>query len=108
MELQICRKTIDEVNKFFEVRSENDIDLHVEQLRKKGKILIKDPSLSSLGTFKEEILEELGNWKYNDLEDMVCRFQLTYDEIIDLLDLKYIPTKRKGHSINRGIYDLPI
>ena len=49
-------------------------------------------SLSSLGMFKDEILEQLKNVKYNDLEDMVYRFQLTYDEIIDILDLKYIPT----------------
>ena len=30
--------------------------------------------------------------------------QLTYDEIMDLLDLKYIPTKRTGYSSNPGIY----
>ena len=32
--------------------------------------------------------------KYRHLEDMVYRLQLTYDEIIDILDLKYIPTKK--------------
>ena len=36
---------------------------------------------------------------------MVYRFQLTYDEIIDILDLKYIPTKRMGYSIEPNIYD---
>ena len=35
---------------------------------------------------------------------MVYRFQLTYDEIIDILDLKCIPTKRTGYSLNPGIY----
>ena len=30
--------------------------------------------------------------------------QLTYDEIIDLLDLKFIPTKRTGYFLNPGIY----
>ena len=35
--------------------------------------------------------------------DLVYRFQLTYDEIIDLLDLKYIPTKRTSYSSNLGI-----
>ena len=49
---------------------------------------MKDYSLSSLGTFKNEILEELKKSEYNDLEDMVKRYQLTFDEIIDLLDLK--------------------
>ena len=56
--------------------------------------------------FKHEILEELKNLKYNDLEDLVYRFRLTYNEIIDILDLKYIPTKRIGHSLNPGIYEV--
>ena len=43
---------------------------------------------------------------HNDLEDLVYRFQLTYDEIIDKLDLKYTPTKRTGHFLNPGIYEL--
>ena len=32
--------------------------------------------------------------------------QLTYDEIIDILDLKYIPTKRTGYSLNPDIYEM--
>ena len=29
--------------------------------------------------------------------------QLTYDEIIDVLDLKYIPSKRTGYSIEHNV-----
>ena len=54
--------------------------------------------------FKDEILEEIKKVKYNDLEDLVYRFQLPYDEIIDILDLKYIPTKRIGYSLKPNIY----
>ena len=32
--------------------------------------------------------------------------QLTYDEIIDVLDVKYIPTKRTGYSLNPSIYEV--
>ena len=32
--------------------------------------------------------------------------QITYDEIIDVLDLKYISTKRIGYSLNPGIYEI--
>ena len=32
--------------------------------------------------------------------------QLTYDEIVDILDLKYIPTKRTDYSLNSGIYEV--
>ena len=56
-------------------------------------ILIKDYSLSSLRKFKNEILEDSEKAKYNDLEDVVYRFQLTYDEIIVILDLKFNPKK---------------
>ena len=55
---------------------------------------------------KSEILEELKNVKYNDLDDLLYGFQLTNDENIDLLDLKFITTKRTGHSLNPGIYDV--
>ena len=47
----------------------------------------------------------LKNAKKIDLEEMVFRRQLTCDEIIDMLDLKYIPTKRTEHSIHPGIYE---
>ena len=32
--------------------------------------------------------------------------KLTHDEIIDILDFKYIPTKRRGYSLNPGIYEI--
>ena len=75
-------------------------------LAKKRLILLNDYSLSSLGTFKNEILEELKNVKYNDLEGLVYRFQLTYDKIIDILDLKYIVGSTKRYSLPPGIYKI--
>ena len=99
-------ETINELNKLLELRSQNGIELNVEQVRKKGLILLNDYSLSSLDMFKDEILEDLKNAKYNDLEDMVYRFRLTYDEIMDILDLKYISTKRMGYSIEPNIYNV--
>ena len=32
--------------------------------------------------------------------------KLTYDEIMDLLDLNYIPTKRTGYALTPGIYEI--
>ena len=55
---------------------------------------------------KNEILEELRNVKYNDLEDLVYRMRLTYNENILILDLEYIPTKNIGYSLNPGIYEV--
>ena len=99
-------ETINELNKLLELRSQNGIELNVEQVRKKGLILINDYSLSSLDMFKDEILEDLKNAKYNDLEDLVYRFRLTYDEIMDKLDLKYISTERMGYTIEPNIYNV--
>ena len=101
-----AEKTIDQLNKLLELRS---LGLHVKEVRKRGKkikIGDKEYKSSDFDTQKSEIFEEIKNVKYNDLEDLVYRFQLTYDEIKDILDLKYIPTKRTGYSPNPGIYDV--
>ena len=44
--------------------------------------------------------------KYNVLRDLIYRMQLTYNEIIDILDLEYIPTKGIGFSLNRNIFNV--
>ena len=99
-------KTIDELNKLVELKS---LELHVKEVRKRGnQIKIGDNAykLSDFDTQKNEILEELRNVKYNDLEDLVYRMQLTYDENIDISDLKDIPTKRIGYSLKPNIYQI--
>ena len=101
-----AEKNIDELNKLLELRS---FELHVEEVRKRGntiKIGEIEYKLSDFDTKKIEIIEELRNVKYNDLEDLVYRMQLTYDEIVDVLDLNYISTKRTGYSLNPGIYEV--
>ena len=44
--------------------------------------------------------------KYNDLEGLVYRMQLTYDEVINILRRKYNPTKRTCYSLNPSIYEV--
>ena len=105
-ETEFAEKFINDLNKLLELKS---LELHVEEVRKRGnKIKVGDNEyeLSVCDTQKNEILGELRKVKYNDLEDLVYRMQLTYDEIIDVLDLKYIPTKRTGYSLNPGIYEV--
>ena len=99
-------KTIDELKKLLELKS---LELHVEEVKKRGnKIKIGDNEykLSDFDNQKNEILEELKKVKYNDLEDLVYRMRSSYDEIMDILDLKYIPTKRTGYSLDPGIYEV--
>ena len=99
-------KTIDDLNKLLELKS---LELHVNEVKKRGnKIKIGDNEykLSDFDNQKYEILQELKNAKNNDLEDLVYRMRLSYDEIMDILNLKYIPTKRTGYSIDPGIYEV--
>ena len=96
-------KTIDELNKLLELRS---IEFHVKEVRKRGnkiKLGYNEYKLSTLVLKKKEILEEIKNVKYNDIEDLVYRMQLTYDEIIDILDLT---TKRTGYCLIPGVYEV--
>ena len=85
---EFAEKIINGLKKLLELKS---LELHVEEVRKRGnKIKIGDNEykLSDFDTQKNEILEELKNVNYNDLKDLVYRMQLTYDEIMDTLDLK--------------------
>ena len=103
---EFAEKVINELKELYELKS---LELHVEEVRKRGnkiKIEDKEYKLSDFDTQKDEILEELGNVKYNDLRDLIYRMRLSYDEIIDILDLEYIPTKRIGYSLNPGIYEV--
>ena len=101
-----AEETIDELNKLLELRS---VELHVKEVRKRGnktKTGDNEYKLSDFDSKKNEILGELKNVKYNDLEDLVYRMRLSYDEIIDILDLKYISTERTGYSLNPVIYEV--
>ena len=105
-ETEFAEKIIDEVNRLLDLRS---LDLHVNEVRKRGNIIKigdKEYKLSDFDNQKYEILEELKNVRYNDLTNLVYRMQLTYDEIIDVLDSKYISIKRIGYSLKTGIYEI--
>ena len=85
---KFAEKTINDLNKLLEFKS---LELHVEEVKKRGnkiKIADKEYKLSDFDNQKYEILEELKYAKYNDLEDLVYRMRLSYDEIMDILDLK--------------------
>ena len=87
-ETEFAEKFNIDLNKLLEPKS---LELHVEEVEKKGKkikIGDKEYKLSDFDTQKTEILEELKNVKYNDLKELVYRMRLSYDEIMDILDLK--------------------
>ena len=103
---EFAEKTIEELYKLSELKS---LELRFAEVRKRGtklKLGDNEYKVSDFDTQRNEILTELKNNKYNDLEDLVCEMQLTYNEIIDILDLKYISTKRIGYSIEPNIYNV--
>ena len=51
-------------------------------------------------------LKKLKNAEDNDLEDMVNRMELTCDEIVDLLDIKYIATSSTGYTVPPGNHEI--
>ena len=105
-ETEFAEQFIDDLNKLLELKS---LELHVEEVRKRGDIIKmgdKEYKLSDFDNHKYEIIEKLKKVRYNDLKDLVYRMRLSYDGIMDILDLKYIPTKRTGYSLNPGIYEV--
>ena len=105
-ESEIAYKIIDELNRLLKLKT---LDLLVNEVKKRGNIIKigdKENKLSDFDNQNYEILQELKNIEYNDLTDLVYRMQLKYDEIIDVLDLKYISTKRTSNSLNPGIYEI--
>ena len=47
------------------------------------------------------MLEELKDAKYNDIEDMVYRMQLTFDEILDKPDRKHFARLANRYTFSR-------
>ena len=91
---------IHKLQKFLELRSQNNIELHVKEVKTRGKQIKtgdKGYRLSDFDTQKNEILEELKNVEYNDLEVTVFRMELTDSEIEEILDVKDIPFKLKSN-----------
>ena len=104
---QNSEEIVDERNNLLDLRSKNDLDLHIKEVNKRGNIIILDgQEYIYYNLNKYDFIELLKKNKYKDLEDMVFRFELTYNEIVDILDIKYIPTSTKGYTLPCGIYEI--
>ena len=69
-----AEKTFDELNKIWELRSQNRIELHVKEVRKRGNQIKTEDNeckLSNTDTQKNEKFEKVKNAKYSDLVDLV-------------------------------------
>ena len=98
--------TVFELRELLKFRGENDFQLHVEEVKKKGnqiKIRSKEYELSELDTRKNEIIEDIKKTEYEDLKHIVFRLELPYGESDYLLDMKYTDASTTGYILPPGI-----
>ena len=89
------------------LRSENDIELHVMEAEKRGiRIEIENSGyiLAGFDHFKSEILGRIKSGNYKNIIDIVFRVEITFDEIIDVLDTKYFNASSTGYTLPPGKY----
>ena len=100
---------INKLIELLELRSENDIKLHVKEVRRRGSSIEVENSgynLAGFDHFKSEIVQGFKKVKYKDLDDMVFKMQLTYNEIVDILDVKYLAGSTKPiYKTTRNIWN---
>ena len=102
-------RIIDRLKEILELRSQNDTKLHFKEFQKRGNRVKGENrgySLAYFDHFKSEILAEEKKVKYDDLEGMVCRMELTYDEIMDVLDIKFTSATSIRYTLATGIYEV--
>ena len=90
-------EVFDKLKSLLTHRPQNDIESDVGGVRRRGKkieIGDKDYKITDLNTSEKETFEELKNATYHDLEALVYRMGLIYDEILDVLDKKHFPREK--------------
>ena len=101
---------INKLNNLLELNFENGIELHVEEVRRRrNQTKIGDNEyleLSDLDNRKYSNIKELKRVQYRDLEELVFRLQLTYHEIVDILDVKYIAGSTEGYTLAPVFYEI--
>ena len=105
----MVKNVFHKLNKLLVLRSENDIELHVKEVEKTGTRIKNENSgynLAKFGHFKKENCAEFKRVKYRDLEYMVYRMELTYDENVDILDVNCVAISTTGFTLPCGIYEV--
>ena len=94
------------LHKLLDLRRRNDIHLHVQKKEKRETRIEREKSGCNVADFDHFESEILVEWKRvkKDLEDMVYRMELTYDEIVDILDINYTDGSTFGCVLPVGIY----
>ena len=74
-------------------------------IKKHTDTLIEQTKTKSQETLEFKMNKHMQTFSFKP-PDLVYRMRLSYDEIMDKLDLKNNPTKRTGYSLDPGIYEV--
>ena len=99
---------LNKLKKVLEVRSQNDIVLHGKIFEKRGtRIEIGNSgyNLAGFDHYKSETLVELGRLIFRDLYNTVYIRELTYDDFLDVLDVKNFVGSIFLNASQAGIYE---
>ena len=101
-------ESINRLQQILKLRAENDIKLHVEDVRKRGNEIKMGDKLHKLFDLdtRKKIFEELKNVEYDDLENMAFRLDSTNTEIENILFMKYFSILSSAYTLPPGIYQI--
>ena len=92
-----------------ELRSQNDFELHVKDVEKRGTRIEKQKSGKNLARFdhsKSEILSDVTGVKYKDFQDMVYKLDLAYNETVDIMDVKNFAASSTAYTLPAGLFEI--
>ena len=107
--LEGSQEIVDKLYILLELRSRNDIELHVKEVEKKIIRIETENSgynLAGFDHFKGEILARIKRVNYKDLEDMVQSMELTKDDFLVIFDIKYIAGSTSVYTLPPGISEI--
>ena len=100
---------INKLINMLELRSENDIELQVKEAEKSGTRIetqISGHNSACFDHFNSEILSEIKKVEYKDLEVMIYTLQLTFNEFVDILDVKYFVGSTLRYTLPLRLYEI--
>ena len=102
-------ETIIKLREFLRLRAQNDIELHVKEVKKRGnqiKVGGNEYKLSDLDIRETEINKEIKDLDNNDFKYMVFRMEWTYNEIENTFDMIYFEASTTEYTLEPGIYEI--
>ena len=103
-------ETINKLNKLLDPRSENGLDLHINEVNKRGNIIVLDGEeytyYNLIDRSKYNYIEMLKENRYDDIEDMVYRLEFTKNEYLDVLHPKCKTTSTIGYTLPHGLFKI--